>query len=61
MSDFLILLGIYLVAALLGGTGLYFLRKKQQPIMPDKPKPHTIVSAEDMLPGWGKEEEEAKR
>ena len=61
MPDFLILLAMYLVAMLLGGTGLYFLLKKEQRKMPEKPKLNTIVSAEDMLPGWGKEEEEAKQ
>ncbi|HCU30645.1 MAG: hypothetical protein AB7D24_10455 [Sphaerochaeta sp.] len=61
MPDFLILLAMYLVAMLLGGTGLYFLLKKEQRKMPEKPKLNTIVSAEDMLPGWGKEEEEASR
>lgn len=61
MPDFLILLAMYLVAMLLGGTGLYFLLKKEQRKMPEKPKLNTIVSAEDMLLGWGKEEEEASR
>lgn len=49
MPDFLILLAMYLVAMLLGGTGLYFLLKKEQRKMPEKPKLNTIVSAEDML------------
>ncbi|MEA4866487.1 MAG: hypothetical protein VB088_13960 [Sphaerochaeta sp.] len=61
MPDFLILLAIYLVAMLLGGTGLYFLHKQGRKKPPKHQKTHTIVSTEDMLPGWGKEEEEASR
>lgn len=61
MSDFLILLGIYLVAALLGGTGVYFLYKQTRNKSPIQQETHTVVATEDMLPGWGKEEEETKQ
>ena len=61
MSDILILIAVYLVAALLGGTGVYFLYKQPRNKSPKQQKTHTVVAAEDMLPGWGKEEEEAKQ
>lgn len=61
MSDSMILIVVYLVAALLGGTGLYFLLRQGRNKPAKHQKTHTVVSTEDMLPGWGKEEEEAKQ
>lgn len=61
MPDILILIAVYLVAALLGGTGVYFLYKQTRNKSPIQQETHTVVATEDMLPGWGKEEEEAKQ
>lgn len=63
MSDFLILITIYVVAAALGGTGLYFLltQHESNPSKHEKQSMQTTISIEDMLPDWGKEEEESKR
>ncbi|NBK22411.1 MAG: hypothetical protein EOM68_10335 [Spirochaetia bacterium] len=64
MRDLSILIGIYTVAVLLAGLGMVSLRKqkKRNPEVQNKPmaKP-PLVSTEDMLSGWGKEEEEAKQ
>lgn len=61
MSDSMILIVVYLVAALLGGTGMYFLYKQTRNKSPKQQETHAVVATEDMLPGWGKEEEEAKQ
>lgn len=63
MSDILILITIYVVAAALGGIGLYFLltQHESKPLRHERPNKQTTISTEDMLPGWGKEEEESKR
>ena len=61
MSDSMILIVVYLVAALLGGTGVYFLYKQTRNKSPIQQETHTVGATEDMLPGWGKEEEEAKQ
>ncbi|ADY14486.1 hypothetical protein [Sphaerochaeta globosa] len=63
MSDILILITIYVVAAALGGIGLYFLltHHTSKPHKHERPNKQATISTEDMLPGWGKEEEESKR
>jgi flagellar basal body-associated protein FliL len=63
MRDLIILIGIYVSALLLAGFGIVSLRRqKNPPEAQDKPMPKKpLVSTEDMLSGWGKEEEEAKQ
>ena len=66
MRDLIILIGIYAAAVLLAGFGIVPLIKGkstsnvQDPQMA-KPVAKPLVSTEDMLYGWGKEEEEAKQ
>ncbi len=66
MRDLIILIGIYAVAVLLAGFGIVSLIQGksapdvQEPPMA-KPVGNPLVSTEDMLSGWGKEEEEAKQ
>ncbi|HKM07202.1 MAG TPA: hypothetical protein VJ869_09440 [Sphaerochaeta sp.] len=62
MLDFLVLIAMYVAAAALGGIGLYFFFKqtKSKPPRDEKQTHLTAVATEDMLPGWGKEEEKAK-
>lgn len=63
MSDILILIAIYAVSAAMAITGLFFLLKQREP-KPKKQagkKSQVVRATEDMLPGWGKEEEEAKQ
>jgi hypothetical protein len=40
---------------------VYFLYKQTRNKSPIQQETHTVVATEDMLPGWGKEEEEAKQ
>ncbi|NCC12470.1 MAG: hypothetical protein EOM32_03745 [Spirochaetia bacterium] len=68
MRDLIILIGIYASALLLAGFGIVgLLRQKakntydSQQALESKPEAKPLVSTEDMLSGWGKEEEEAKQ
>ncbi|MDC7229960.1 MAG: hypothetical protein PQJ48_06595 [Sphaerochaetaceae bacterium] len=59
MRDIIILVAVYLVAAVLAIVGILGLLKHHTP---DEKKPiQEKVSSEDMLYGWGKEEEEKRR
>lgn len=59
MRDLIILAAFYLIGLLLLGFGLYGLLQGRRER--HKQKQGVLVSSEDMLAGWGKEEEEAKR
>ena len=66
MRDLSILIGIYTVAVLLAVFGIVSLkRQKRSPAVQDEPMTKQVakplVSTEDMLSGWGQEEEEAKQ
>ncbi|MGE4453863.1 MAG: hypothetical protein AB7D92_04955 [Sphaerochaeta sp.] len=57
MRDIYILVAVYLVAAIfaiVGILGLLASRSHREPVREER------VSTEDMLSGWGKEEEEGK-
>lgn len=60
MRDLIILIGIYTVAVLLAAFGMVSLRRQKKRTADVQAKP-PLVSTEDMLSGWGKEEEEAKQ
>nr|WP_319472984.1 hypothetical protein [uncultured Sphaerochaeta sp.] len=59
MRDIIILVTVYLVAAVLAIVGILGLLKHHTPAA--KKPIHEKVSSEDMLYGWGKEEEEKGR
>ena len=72
MREIIILIGIYLFSVVLAAVGIYMLVRKPKPkkqethkakakqtkvVKDDSPM---LVSIEDMLPGYGKEEEEKR-
>ncbi|MDD4302363.1 MAG: hypothetical protein PHS03_07790 [Sphaerochaeta sp.] len=59
MRDIIILVAVYLVAAVLAIVGILELLKHHTPAT--KKPSQEKVSSEDMLYGWGKEEEEKRR
>ncbi len=59
MRDQIVLLCIYGFAVVLALTGIVSLKRQAVPKNRDKRK--APVAVEDMLDGWGKEEEESKR
>ncbi|NCC65083.1 MAG: hypothetical protein EOM15_10560 [Spirochaetia bacterium] len=64
MHDLIILLSIYLFSFVLAAMGIYILvqlnreNKKRKPM--ERAKRQMLVSVEDMLGGYGKEEEQQK-